>query len=57
MLLIDGEMKVAFVVSSVTFRLEHVDVSGNQRFIEFVEDDEDMQFGTFKVGINDAFPG
>jgi len=32
---------------------EHVDVIGNKKFIEFVEDlerEEDMQFGTFKVG-------
>jgi type III restriction enzyme len=33
--------------------VEHVDVIGNKKFIEFVEDlerEEDMQFGTFKVG-------
>lgn len=33
--------------------IEHVDVIGNKKFIEFVEDlehEEDMQFGTFKVG-------
>jgi type III restriction enzyme len=33
--------------------LEQLDVIGNKKFIEFVEDlerDEDMQFGTFKVG-------
>lgn len=33
--------------------IEHVDVIGNKKFIEFVEDlerEEDLQFGTFKVG-------
>ncbi len=33
--------------------VEQVDVIGNKKFIEFVEDlerEEDMQFGTFKVG-------
>ncbi|MGA2220479.1 MAG: DEAD/DEAH box helicase family protein [Verrucomicrobiia bacterium] len=33
--------------------VEHVDVIGNKKFIEFVEDlerEEDMQFGTFNVG-------
>jgi len=33
--------------------VEHVDVIGNKKFIEFVEDLEhegDMQFGTFKIG-------